>query len=766
MLTKTINEKIGHIISEHSLYKPVFYRLENDNDQEALKELLQNRSSVKVYDTIGAQLKELIKSMSPRETLSDLQIAERIETHLGNISQAHYGVWVYYPWNDKLVHLLDEKEFVFMRTNRNKYKITDEEEEILSKKIVGVVGLSVGQAVCVTMALERSFGELRMADFDELEITNMNRLRTAVYNMGLKKTVQVARDIAEIDPFLKVNIFSDGLTKENMDEFFTKGGKLDLVIDECDGLDMKILLRHKAKELGVPVLMEASDRGTVDVERFDLEPDRPILHGYIDHLDHTRIGSLTNEEKIPYIMPMLGLETISKRLRASMVEIKQTISTWPQLASAVALGGALCADITRRIFLDKYRSSGRYFVDIEELIGDKPLLMEGTYKVAEMHYPALSVADMQAIVATVASPFSSATDEDLTILATAAINAPSAGNNQPWKLFSQNGILYLFHDKEKSWSWTDMEGFIAQISLGAALENIIVQAAALGYQAHYNLFPASADSPLIASVAFHTTTSKPQDLTYLANYIGARCTNRKHGDNTTLNNNLLAELSEAATAIPGAQLTFLTGEEDIHAFADIESAAERIRSLHPQSHYEFFTKEMRWNPSGKEIIHDGLDIKTLELSVSDEMGLKIVSDPAVIALLNQWGGGKVLEKLIRLAIRSSSAVGLITVPAYAPNHIVEGGRAAERVWLQATANQLSLQPISAPLFLHTKAKYGNVTEENPKMITEINSLFASLTKLFPILNERHGLFLFRLFRGDPPTARSIRRPLSELYIPH
>ncbi|MGB1031398.1 MAG: ThiF family adenylyltransferase, partial [Flavobacteriales bacterium] len=117
------------------------------------------------------------------------------------VEPADYGVWVYYPWLRKLVHLLDEKEFVECRTNRNKYKITAEEQEVLSKKVVGVVGLSVGQSVSLTMAMERSFGELRIADFDDLELTNLNRIRTGVHNLGLPKTTIVAREIAEIDPF-------------------------------------------------------------------------------------------------------------------------------------------------------------------------------------------------------------------------------------------------------------------------------------------------------------------------------------------------------------------------------------------------------------------------------------------------------------------------------------------------------------------------------------------------------------------------------------
>ena len=55
----------------------------------------------------------------------------------------------------------------------------------------------------------------------------------------------------------------------------------DLLIDESDSLDIKILVRERAKHFHVPVMMETSDRGMVDVERFDLEPERQILHGYL-----------------------------------------------------------------------------------------------------------------------------------------------------------------------------------------------------------------------------------------------------------------------------------------------------------------------------------------------------------------------------------------------------------------------------------------------------------------------------------------------------
>ncbi len=218
--------------------------------------------------------------------------------------------------------------------------------------------------------MERIFGEIRLADFDSLELTNMNRIRTGLHNLGLSKVVIAAREIAEMDPFLKVICYPEGITEENMDAFLTEGGKLDILVDECDSLDIKILCRHRAKAHRIPVVMDTSDRGMVDIERFDLEPDRPILHGLINHLNATNVKNLSDLEKVPYLKSFVGYETISAGLRASEKELGKTIRTWPQLASSVILGGAVGTDICRRIALNQLRASGRYYVDLEEIISD------------------------------------------------------------------------------------------------------------------------------------------------------------------------------------------------------------------------------------------------------------------------------------------------------------------------------------------------------------------------------------------------------------
>jgi hypothetical protein len=350
-------------------YTPLFFRIANEDDMFYVDRLIQSHPEIQIIDEIESQLRDLMKLRHPAQKLSEVELSTLITQHVGEMKIEEYGCWVYYPWCNRLVHLLDKAEFVEVKTNRNKNKITKEEQDILATKKVGVIGLSVGQSVAATMAMERGFGELRLADFDTLDLTNCNRIRTPVYNLGLSKAVIAAREIAELDPFLKVVCYTEGITESNFDDFIKKGGKLDIIIEECDSVDIKILTRIKAKENGIPVVMEMSDRGMIDVERYDLEPDLKMFQGALEGIDIRKLKDLTTQEKLAYLYPMVSGENFSLRLKESLNELGKTLATWPQLASAVVLGGGASADVVRRILLDLTRKSGRFYFDIEQCIG-------------------------------------------------------------------------------------------------------------------------------------------------------------------------------------------------------------------------------------------------------------------------------------------------------------------------------------------------------------------------------------------------------------
>lgn len=753
---------LAHQTLTDHVVRPLFFRLTVGDERLALQRLLKERPFIRVFDTMDQQLRELVKSAHPSRTLGAEEIRSLVDGHLVGTPKKEYGVWVYYPWNDTLVHLLDELEFISMRTNRNRYKITGEEQALLMNKRVGVIGLSVGQSVSLTLCMERGCGELRIADFDELEVTNLNRLRSGIQNMGLKKTVIVAREIAEIDPFFKVTCFHDGITSENLTDFLLQDGKLDLLIDECDGIDVKLNCRLSAKKHGIPVLMEASDRGTVDVERFDLEPDRPILHGFVDHLDLSGVKDLkTNEEKLPYILAFAGVETLSVRMKASAVEVGQTISTWPQLASAVTMGGGVVADVCRRILLGQFHQSGRYFIDLEELIGDpkeQPPQFSYTLK-------SLSKAEMTQIAARV--PVFDGTDnavvdeQQVREIVRAAALAPSPGNNQPWKWYYDGRQLYLFHDIERSESYGDYENMASYMAFGTAIENMSLKAEEIGVAITERYFPLPDEPLLIAAFSLrHTKTTKDE----LVNYIGRRLTNRNLGDGSPIDSEAFEAIAHAVEPFPGVALKFIDRPQELERLALIAGKADKMRLFIPQGHFELFEKELRWTVTDVVETKDGLDIRTLELSPKDEVGFRIARDERAMKMIAGWNLGKALENLSGKSI-PSSVMGLVTVPAFTAVNCLKAGRAVERLWLAAAKHSVSLHPMLATVLHFARLRYGNglaMPTDIKREFSVLDSDFRDLFKIDP--STEVPLFLFRLFKGAEPTVRALRLDMEDVFF--
>ena len=747
------------------VYKAVILRSDNSADSAILKGLFKDAKIKFVCDEINGQLQELIKSENPSIKIKPKEYPGLIKKHLGGKDIADYGVWAWYPWSQRLVHLLDEAEFVEVRTNRNRYKITKDEQATLKTKKVGIVGLSVGQSIALTMAMERTCGELRLADFDTAELSNLNRIRTGVQNLGLNKTIIAAREIAEIDPYLNVILFNDGLHAANLDAFFLNGGKLDLFVEVCDGLDVKIESRFKARELCIPVLMDTNDRGMLDVERFDLEPGRAILHGLADGLDPNNIKGLSNEDKIPYILRMIGAGAISTRLKASMLEVEQSINTWPQLASSVTLGGALTTDVCRRILLDQFHDSGRYYVDLDELVKDeqraKPLLIPESY----IGPPELTKNEMLQMVESFAHKTGNIAlaEQTITGIVKAGIMAPSGGNSQPWKFLYTAKGLFIFHDAHFSYSLLDFNNLGSYLAIGAVIENMEIKASTLGFGIHCDYFPVKGNAKIIAHISFKRAGISAIN-TYLEPGIETRVTNRELGIKEPLSNEFYDHIKSSIKSYRGAELHIVDDALLMKDLGKLLATAEKLRILDPRGHYDTFTNELRWTDEEIQQKRDGLDVNTLGATNSELAGFKIAADTRAINLLRQLKGGNAFTKMVNKSVAFSSALGIITMPEYSEMNFLQGGRAVERVWIEANLKGVSFQPISQLVFMLARLAHQDTEKTGDYYDQEMEKLETSFNELFPQLINKQPVFIFRLFKGGEPKSRSLRRPIESSFI--
>jgi nitroreductase len=720
---------------------------------EDADELRALRRSASVFDTIRMQLGELVETRAPARKIASAEVGATVDALLGSEADA-YGKWAFFPWSNRLVHVLPEDEYRELRTSRNRNKITQAEQVALARVTIGVAGLSVGQATAVTLALEGVGGTMRLADFDELNLSNMNRLRAGVHEIGVNKAIVTARTIFEMNPYACIEIFDDGVTDENIDRFLSS---LDLLFEECDDLKMKVRLREKARERRIPVLMETSDRGMFDVERFDREPGRALFHGLTGELRADALAGLTTYQKVPVVLDIIGATTMSSRMAASLVDIEATLKTWPQLASAVALGGAINTDAARRIVLGEFTRSGRFFVDLEQLVGDPP---------AEAPEPArvplarTRTTDAVARSGALDGPLDRAQLEQ--IVRWGAL-APSGGNCQPWRFVYRQalGALECIHEPSRSETFLDFEHRASYAAFGAVAENVRLACLTLGIGVQIDAFP-DGDARELAFVArFRATTestASAEDRS-LANWVTQRVTNRRLGVRVPLQEDV-ARLLVDAVATQRSRLQLLFDPQSLDRFGELHGETERLRLLHPVMHREMMS-EIRWSTSDAEATCDGLDIATLELTPTDRAGISVLRSPAVSRTLRSTHGGQGLQQASRKAIAASSAVGVVTTSGTSPRDYFRGGRAMQRLWLTANAHGLAFQPMTAMLYVFARMDGGGSgLDERDR--SEFARARAEYLRLFAVNGGEAEVLAFRLGVAGPPTARSLRRPLAEI----
>lgn len=740
------------------MYTPEILSANPSSSDSARLLELKSISGITIYDAIEDQIKELIKCRNPKVKIKDNpEIYQQLHgDYLAGRDISTIGNWVYYPWDNNLVHLLDSAEFFEVRTNRNHYKITPEQQDALSSKKIGVIGLSVGKAVALTLAMERLFGEIRLADFDEIELSNLNRIQTPVTSLGMNKAVLVAREILEIDPYLDVKVYEDGITESNIDSFFTENGKLDALVEECDGLDIKIIARQKAKPLGIPVVMETNDRAMLDIERFDLEPDRPILHGLVEDLDVATLKTLkTNEDKVPYMLKMIGIEDTSVDLRASMLEIEQTITTWPQLASSVVFGGGLVCETIRRILIGEPVKSGRFYFDIDQQILGEISIPEqklGSLKEGLSLEAAIKLAKDSGLTS------STRVDPDsMRKIAEAAHWAPSGGNMQPWRLIFYNNVLHVYLDSKLADSFLDYDYRGTMLGFGAMAMNIHVAALKFGYKSTCH-FTFNENFPLVAYYTFDTSNEGIDDSVYKA--MLERGSNRTLGNHEPVTAEQKESIQKWTESIEGASLQWL--EPPFDDLAEVLGGIERIRLMTDRGHHDFI-EEIRWTEEEAIETKDGIDLRTIELTETEKAGLSISKDFDIVRKLRDLKLGGGFEKMMRNALEQTGAVGFLQMPQNSRESYFEGGKASALAWVEATRLNLGFHPVSPSTFIFNRYIHESTEVQFEPFKEELAELRKKFKSILNLKSDSGEIFLFRLFNGSPITTKSLRRDLDLHY---
>ena len=92
---------------------------------------------------------------------------------------------------------------------------------ILQRAHVAIMGLGgLGSSVAVSLA-RIGVGKLLLADYDVVELSNLNRQYYFLDQLGLAKTEATRRNLQRINPYIAVELINERLTEESIPQLFS-----------------------------------------------------------------------------------------------------------------------------------------------------------------------------------------------------------------------------------------------------------------------------------------------------------------------------------------------------------------------------------------------------------------------------------------------------------------------------------------------------------------------------------------------------------------
>jgi nitroreductase len=311
-----------------------------------------------------------------------------------------------------------------------------------------------------------------------------------------------------------------------------------------------------------------------------------------------------------------------------------------------------------------------------------------------------------------------------------AIKAPSGHNTQPWKFNVTENSITIFPDYERALQVVDADNHALFISLGCALENLVIAAAHYGYDSIIEMHLESEGAENI-KVNLHPTVISLDGALY--NYIDTRqATRNKYNGNSIPLGNI--EKLRMAAAQEDVDCRIVTAKNEINTFIELVKEGN-IRQFSNPSFLKELMHWIRFNKNEAMQTGDGLyGAATGNPSVPAWFGklfMKLTASPK-----------KEAEKWDDL-IHSSSALIIFIAERNDKRAWINVGRSFERTMLMATSL--------------------NINHAHANMPCEEVELRKKLSNQLNLSNEQQPLLLIRLGYSEK-MPYSFRRPLQDVMV--
>ncbi len=338
---------------------------------------------------------------------------------------------------------------------------------------------------------------------------------------------------------------------------------------------------------------------------------------------------------------------------------------------------------------------------------------------------------------------------DLHRLVEAAVQAPTGDNCQPWVFALSEGRLELGYDQQVAASVFNVRDVPTQLALGAAWENMALRASQLGLRLRGGFEPG--DPPRLG---FAVEQDDQAEVDPLAEKIFLRRTHRRPFRGGALGADAVRALKGCGRDVD--EVAVLEGSAAT-ALYPLVGRCDRLRWEHAPLIAELFGK-IRVDPLGKYASRNGLAYDTLGTGAGALAMLRWLLQGRRAAQLGPLGLSRAMAMQTLLLLRNSAALVLLRCDPENSRSIVEAGRVMQRVWLQATALGVGLQPLASVPLLCLRAAWAEDQDFTPRHRT----MLAELLQQWRQHTTAEGRYAVLAFRAGHARAvpAALRKPIS------
>lgn len=334
--------------------------------------------------------------------------------------------------------------------------------------------------------------------------------------------------------------------------------------------------------------------------------------------------------------------------------------------------------------------------------------------------------------------------------------APSGENAQPWNFVYKDGVVDIFNLPSRDQSIYNYKSLASNVAHGALLENLSIAARHYGMKASIELFP-SKDDNHVATVNFEQDDKEIKD-DDLFQAIEKRVSNRKPYKKIKLTDSEVASLKESII-FKGVHLKLFDSNSEMKKLAEAGGGNEEVM-LQNKFLHNFFFSHINWTKEEDHKKKVGFYIKTLELPAPIEFMFKIIKNWEVVKFFNKIGFAKMVGKQNAKLYAEAAAIGVIAIDNENRESYVNAGRALERIWLTATAYNLSMQPLTGLLFMHLRIRNGDSDKFSKKEVDLIKYHYDQVKKCFS--EDKNMVMMFRIGKSSTPTAQAVRFDINDV----